>query len=41
MALLDGALLEILILTLYGVISLTCFLIFESCKKVLVDSILE
>ncbi len=40
MALLDGAMAELLMLTLYGVISLACFIVFETCKKILVDKIL-
>lgn len=41
MALLDGALTEIFMLTLYGIISLACFLVFEACKKILVGKMLK
>lgn len=41
MALLDGALTELAMLTFYGIISLACFIVFEACKKVLVDKLLK
>lgn len=41
MALLDGAFAELLLLTFYGIISLASFLVFEACKKVLVDKIVK
>lgn len=41
MALFDGAFAQLIMLTFYGIISLACFLVFEGCKKVLVDKILK
>lgn len=41
MALLDGAFVELLLLTFYGVISLGSFLVFEACKDVLVKKMLK
>ena len=41
MALLDGALKELFLLTLYGVVSLAAYIIFKACEKWLVDQLLK
>lgn len=41
MALLDGAFVELLLLTFYGIISLASFLVFEACKDILVEKMLK
>jgi len=41
MALFDGALIQLLSLSFYGIISLASFLVFEACKKVLVDKMVK
>ncbi len=40
-ALADGAFIELLMLSLYGIISLACFLIFEACKDILIKKMLN
>lgn len=39
MALMDGALKELLMLLIYGVVSLCAYLVFKACEKLLVDAL--
>lgn len=41
MALLDGALLQLVWLIAYGVLSLSSFIVFEACKKLMLEKILD
>jgi hypothetical protein len=41
MALLDGALKELFLLTFYGIISLAAYVVFKACEKWLVDKLLK
>ena len=40
MALLDGALLQLLSLLMYGIFSLSAFIVFEACKKIILEKML-
>lgn len=41
MALMDGALKELLLLALYGIVSLVAYVVFKACEKWLVEYILK
>lgn len=41
MALIDGALKELIILFLYGIVSLAAYVLLKACEKVLVDRLLK
>jgi hypothetical protein len=41
MALLDGGLEELLLLTLYGIVSLASYIVFKACEKWLVEKLLK
>ena len=41
MALFDGALKELLVLFLFGVVSLAAYILLKACEKVLVDKLLK
>ena len=41
MALLDGAFKELIVLFVYGVVSLAAYILIKACEKVLVDKILK